>query len=132
MAIIMGLIIGLLNLVPYLQMVGFIPAILLALLKAMESDQSFWQVIALVFLVIAIVQIFQDGFLVPKIMGKAYGMNPALILLSLSIWGSILGILGMLLALPLTTIIISYYKRLVLKYPQTKPLFVDQQKDEKD
>ena len=41
-------------------------------------------------------------------------MNPAIILLSLSVWGSIMGILGMLLALPLTTMLFSYYKRFVL------------------
>jgi predicted PurR-regulated permease PerM len=52
-------------------------------------------------------------------MGKAYNMNPAIILLSLSIWGTIMGILGMLLALPLTTLIVSYYKRLIIKRPST-------------
>lgn len=117
MGITLGLFIGVLNIVPYLQMVGFLPAILLALLKSMETGDSFWQILFSVFLVIAIVQVLQDTILVPKIMGKAYNMNPALILLSLSIWGSIMGILGMLLALPLTTLIVSYYRRLVIKEP---------------
>ena len=117
MGITLGLFIGVLNIVPYLQMVGFLPAILLALLKSMETGDSFWQILLSVFLVIAIVQILQDTVLVPKIMGKAYNMNPAIILLSLSIWGSIMGLLGMLLALPLTTLIISYYRRLVIKEP---------------
>jgi predicted PurR-regulated permease PerM len=89
----------------------------------METDQTFWQVGALVLLVIAIVQIFQDSFLVPRIMGKAYGMNPALILLSLSVWGTIMGILGMLLALPFTTLIISYYKRLIIKDDEPESQF---------
>jgi predicted PurR-regulated permease PerM len=117
MGITLGLFIGVLNIIPYLQMVGFLPAILLALLKSMETGDSFWQILLSVFLVIAIVQILQDTVLVPKIMGKAYNMNPAIILLSLSIWGSIMGILGMLLALPLTTLIISYYRRLIIKEP---------------
>jgi predicted PurR-regulated permease PerM len=65
-------------------------------------------------IVIAIVQLFQDLVLLPRIMGRAYNLNPAVMLLSLSIWGSLLGFIGLLLALPLTTIIVSYYKRLVL------------------
>jgi len=65
-------------------------------------------------IVIVIVQIVQDLFLTPKIMGKMTGLNPALILLSLSVWGSLLGIVGMIIALPMTTLILSYYKRFVL------------------
>ncbi|MDI3520261.1 MAG: hypothetical protein PWR04_249 [Anaerophaga sp.] len=115
MGITLGLFIGVLNIIPYLQVVGFLPAILLALLKSMETGDSFWQILLSVFIVIGIVQIIQDTILVPKIMGKAYNMNPALILLSLSIWGSVMGLLGMLLALPLTTLIISYYRRFVIR-----------------
>ncbi|WP_291862647.1 AI-2E family transporter [Marinilabilia sp.] len=117
MGITLGLLIGVLNIIPYLQMVGFLPAILLALLKSMETGDSFWQILLSVFIVIAVVQIIQDTILVPKIMGKAYNMNPAIILLSLSVWGSLMGLLGMLLALPLTTLIISYYRRLIIKEP---------------
>ena len=43
------------------------------------------------------------------------GLNPAIILLSLSIWGSLLGIIGLIIALPLTTLLISYYRRFILK-----------------
>lgn len=114
MAIIIGLFIGALNIVPYLQIVGLIPALLLALLKAMETQQSFWQVALLVIIVLAVVQLIQETILVPRIMGKAYGMNPAIVLLALSIWGSLMGLIGMLLALPLTSVIASYYKRFVL------------------
>jgi predicted PurR-regulated permease PerM len=56
----------------------------------------------------------EDLFLIPKIMGKRMGLNPALILLSLSVWGALLGVVGMIMALPLTTLIISYYKRYIL------------------
>ncbi|MCG8582063.1 MAG: AI-2E family transporter [Bacteroidales bacterium] len=120
MAIILGLFIGALNIVPYLQIVGLIPALLLALLKAMESHQSFWQVALMVLIVLAVVQIIQETILVPRIMGKAYGMNPAIVLLALSIWGSLMGLIGMLLALPLTSVIASYYKRFVLHEEDAK------------
>ncbi|TLX70432.1 AI-2E family transporter [Labilibacter sediminis] len=115
MAIIIGLFIGALNIVPYLQVVGFIPVTLLSLLKAMEMNQSFWHVILLAAIVMAVVQVIQETILVPKIMGRVYGLHPAIILLSLSIWGSLLGLLGMLIALPVTTLLFSYYNRFVLK-----------------
>ena len=41
------------------------------------------------------------------------GLSPAIILLSLSVWGAILGVIGMILALPITTLIIYYYDRYV-------------------
>ena len=52
-------------------------------------------------------------------MGKAMGLNPAIILLSLSVWGSLLGILGMIIALPLTTLLLSYYDLYVVR--RSKP-----------
>lgn len=122
---VIGMFIGLLNLVPYLQLVGLIPALLLALLKALETGHSFWHEAFLVLLVISIVQIIQDTFLVPRIMGKAYNLNPAVILLSLSIWGSLLGIIGLFLALPLTTVLISFYKKFVLHSAAEERLIVD-------
>lgn len=114
LAITMGLFIGLLNLVPYLQTVGFIPVIFLALLQSMETGQSFWWFMLAVFIVFVVVQSTQDLLLVPKIMGKAMGLNPAIILLSLSVWGALLGIIGMIIALPATTLLISYYTRFVI------------------
>ena len=114
MAITVGLFIGVLNLVPYLQTVGVVPVVLLCLVKSAETGHSFWWILLACFIVFVVVQGIQDLFLVPKIMGKAMGLNPAVILLSLSIWGSLLGIVGMIIALPITTLLISYYKRFVI------------------
>lgn len=114
MAIGLGLFIGLLNLVPYLQIIGFIPTIILAALKAAETGQNFWWIFIAAMAVFAVVQTIQDFLLVPKIMGKITGLNPAIILLSLSIWGALMGIIGMIIALPMTTLILSYYKRFIL------------------
>lgn len=115
MAIGLGLFIGLLNLIPYLQLVGFIPTIILALVKAADTGQSFWVIILCALAVFAVVQTIQDVILTPHIMGHVMGLNPAIILLSLSIWGSLLGIIGLIIALPLTTLLISYYRRFILK-----------------
>lgn len=115
LAIGLGLLIGLLNLVPYLQLIGFIPTAVLALMKSLETGQSFWIILLMALAVFAIVQTIQDMYLTPRIMGKVMGLNPAVILLSLSIWGSLLGFIGLIIALPLTTLCLSYYRRFVLK-----------------
>jgi len=114
MAILFGLFVGLLNLVPYLQTVAFVPGIFLVLMKSIESGSSFGTELIWMLVVFAVVQTIQDMFLVPKIMGKVTGLKPAVILLSLSVWGSLMGMVGLIIALPLTTLIISYYKRFVL------------------
>lgn len=123
MGIGIGLLIGVLNLVPYMQALGIPPCIILALIQASETGRPVWVTLLCLAAVFIIVQGIQDMILVPKIMGDVTGMGPAWILLSLSIWGSLLGVVGMIIALPLTTLLISYYKRFVLKIedtPQTK------------
>jgi len=114
LAIGLGLFIGALNMVPYLQIIGFVPTIMLAILKAADTGDNFWFIIASAAAVFIVVQIIQDGYLVPRIMGKITGLNPAIILLSLSIWGSLMGMLGMIIALPLTTLMLSYYQRYII------------------
>jgi len=113
MGVLLGLFIGLLNMVPYLQIVGLVPAVFLAFMHSLETGQSFWLVLGLVGLVFAVVQTIQDTILVPRIMGKAMGLSPAMILLSLSIWGKLLGLLGLLIALPSTCLLLAYYRRLL-------------------
>ncbi len=115
MAVGLGMFIGLLNMVPYLQTLGLIPCVILALVKTVETGQNFWVIMLMVLAVFAVVQSIQDGFLTPKIMGKVTGLNAAIILLSLSIWGSLLGMLGMIIALPLTTLLLSYYQRYLVR-----------------
>lgn len=114
MAIGLGLLIGVLNLVPYLQTLGFLPTLLLAFIKSQETGQSFWIVLACALAVFAVVQGIQDMILTPRIMGRAMGLNPAVILLSLSVWGSLMGFIGLIIALPLTTLLLSYYRRFII------------------
>lgn len=115
LAIVLGLFIGILTLIPYLKTIALIPAMFLAYLQSVETGQSFGSIILWVAVVFIIVQVIEDLFLVPKIMGKVTGLNPAVILLSLSVWGSLMGFAGLIIALPFTTLIISYYKRFILK-----------------
>lgn len=120
MAIAFGLFIGLLNMVPYLQLISLPPAVLLCTVYAAEAGTGFWPIFLMTMAVYAIVQIIQDLYLVPKIMGKTMGLNPAIILLSLSVWGSLLGFLGLIIALPLTTLLLSYYNTYVLHRPEKR------------
>lgn len=114
MATVVGITMMILNLVPYLQTLAIPPIILLVLLKSIQTDQSFGMGLLLFGIVFAIVQGLQDGYLVPKVMGKAMGLNPAIVLLSLTIWSSLLGMLGMIIALPFTSLITTYYRRFIL------------------
>ncbi len=109
LAIVLGLFIGLLNMVPYLQLISLVPVTLLCVVCSVDSGVDFWVIFWECMAVYCIVQAIQDLFLTPKIMGKAMGLNPAIILLSLSIWGSLLGFLGLIIALPLTTLLLAYY-----------------------
>lgn len=111
LGILLGLFVGALNLIPYLQTIGFIPATFIAVLHALETGQSFWIIMLWILIVFIIVQTIQEAVLVPRIMGNVTGLHPAIILLSLSIWGQLMGLLGLIIALPVTTIILSYYKR---------------------
>ena len=122
LAVVVGLFIGLLNMIPYMQAFGIPITMLLGLLQAADTGTSYWIILLEIAAVFVVVQSIQDFVLNPLIMGNVIGMNPALMLLSLSIWGYLLGVAGMIIALPITTVIISYYKRYVLdetKIPDT-------------
>ena len=118
MAIGLGILIGILDLVPYLHTFALIPTAFLALLKAADTGQNFWVIMISAVAVFIIVQIIIDMVVTPKIMGKAMGLNPAILLLSLSIWGALLGFIGLIVALPLTTLLIAYYQKYITKEDQ--------------
>ena len=136
-AIGMGILIGVLNLVPYLHTFALIPTVFLALLKAADTGQNFWIIFASALIVFAVVQVLMDMIITPKIMGKAMGLNPAILLLSLSIWGALLGFIGLIIALPLTTLIIAYWQRYVTKEgdaveTENVPAVAEEKKEEKE
>lgn len=115
LGVVLGLFIGLLNMVPYLQLISLVPTTLLCLVCAADGRVDFWTVWLECMALYCICQAIQDLFLTPKIMGKYMGLNPAIILLSLSIWGSLLGLVGLIIALPLTTLVLSYYDRYIIR-----------------
>lgn len=115
MATAIGIFIGVLNFIPYMQIFGMIPLGLLCILMSIQSNENVLWCIFLGYGIMALVQIIQDAIITPKVMGKKMGMRPSLILFSISVWGYLLGFFGMLVALPLTTIIYSIYMKYILK-----------------
>lgn len=115
MGVVLGIFIGFLNMVPYLQLISLPITAILCLVCTASTGVSFWAIFWECMAVYIIVQCIQDLFLTPKIMGKAMGLNPAIILLSLSIWGALLGLMGLIIALPLTTLLLSYYNIYIVK-----------------
>ena len=115
LAIGFGLFVGLLNIVPYLQTVALVPTVFLALVKAANTGGNFWWILTAAGIVFLVVQAIQETILIPRIMNKVTGLNPAVILLSLSVWGSLLGLVGMIIALPATSLMLSYYRRFLRK-----------------
>lgn len=115
LSIVFGLFTGLCLFIPYMQLITIPPALFLCFMLSIETGQSFLTLALIVLAIYLIMQGIQDFILTPKIMGDATGMNPAMMILSLAIWGKTLGLLGLLIALPLTSVLISYYKKYVLK-----------------
>ena len=115
MGVAFGLFIGMLNMVPYLQLISLPICFLLCIVGTVSGGVEFWPLLWESLAVYVVVQLIQDLLLTPKIMGKAMGLNPAIILLSLSIWGCLLGFLGLIIALPLTTLVLSYYDLYVVQ-----------------
>lgn len=110
MSVVIGFLCMILFMVPYMVYISVVPVIVMCVFKSMETGMDFWLILLECAAVYVFVEAFSDLVLTPKIMGKALGLNPAIIILSLSVWGSLLGLLGMVIALPASTIIIKWTK----------------------
>ena len=118
MGVAFGLFSGALNMIPYMQLTTIPLALLLAVVYALDKGMPFWEVALIILTVYLIVQIIQDFFLVPHIIGKSMNLPPVGILLSLSIWGKLLGFLGLLVAIPFTCLCLVYLEKLRTKADQ--------------
>ena len=111
MGVAFGLFSGALNMIPYMQLTTIPLALLLAVVHALNTGLPFWEVALIICSIYLVVQVIQDFFLVPRIVGGSMDLPPVGILLSLSIWGKLLGFLGLLVAIPFTCICLVYLKR---------------------
>lgn len=113
LAIPMGILVGILYMIPYFQYVTLIPVAIICLIYSLGGSESFMSLFGKSLLVYAVSQSICDYVITPHVMGREMGLNPAVILLALSVWGSLLGIIGMIIALPATSLIMSYYERYI-------------------
>ena len=118
LAIVLGILVGILYIIPYFQYVTLIPVTAVCYIQSLGGQVEFWPQIGKCILVYVISQCICDYILTPKIMGKVMGLNPAIILLSLSVWGTLLGLIGMIIAIPMTTLMLAYYQQYVIN-PET-------------
>lgn len=117
LAIPMGVIVGILYMIPYFQYVTLVPVAIIVFIYSLGGAVEFLPAMGKCILVYIFTQCVCDYLITPHVMGKEMGLNPAIILLALSIWGSLLGIIGMIIALPLTSLIMSYYQRYISDPP---------------
>jgi predicted PurR-regulated permease PerM len=117
--LVLGLILGVLNVVPYLgTVVGLVLTIPLAFLQPEGGPK----LAILVLLVYGIVQFIEGWFLTPKIMGDRTGLHPVIIILAIFFWGTALdGVLGMVLAIPLTAFFVTAWLLMKKKYLAPAP-----------
>ncbi len=107
--ILVGLILGLLNIVPFL---GTIVGLLVVLPLAYLQPEGGLQLLGLSLLVFLVVQLVESWLLTPRIMANRSGLHPALVVISVIFWGIALGgIIGMILAVPLTAFIIAVWRQ---------------------
>lgn len=107
--ILVGLILGLLNIVPFL---GTFVGLLVVLPLAYFQSEGGLQLLGLSMLVFLLVQLVESWLLTPKIMAHRSGLHPALVVVSVIFWGIALGgIIGMILAVPLTAFIIAVWRQ---------------------
>ncbi len=111
---VLGLMLGLLNIIPYL---GSILGLGIGLPLAYFQDGGGWVTLVSVIVVFTIVQLIEGYLLTPKIMGDRTGLHPVAIIVAVFFWGSALGgIFGMILAIPLTAFLVVFWRLAREKY----------------
>lgn len=108
--VLLGLVLGLLNIVPFL---GTLIGLIVVLPMAYLQPDGGIELLVLTGLVFAAVQLVESWLLTPKIMANRSGLHPALVVISLFFWGTVLGgIIGMVLAVPLTAFFVAIWSEI--------------------
>lgn len=115
-AIVIGMITAIADIIPYIgPFLGFLPAVVLAFLSS--PIKALW--VAVFFVVI---QWVENNILAPKVLGQSIGLHPLTVLLALIIGGGIFGVLGMILAVPVTAILMIIFRFIKMKYKESREL----------
>ncbi|MCL1910331.1 MAG: AI-2E family transporter [Kiritimatiellaeota bacterium] len=118
----LGITLGLFNIVPYLGTIVCFPGILLFAIFGAHGGSGTAGAVLLAF---CAVQAFDLLFITPRVMGQRTGLNPFVIIFSLFFWEAVIGgALGMVLAIPLSAFIVVFWKLLKKEYFDT-PVKID-------
>jgi len=98
-ALIIGIVSGIFNFIPYL---GPIVGLVLTLIFALGNP---WWTLLMIVILFVLVNQLEAVYLNPNILGKGLGLHPLTVILSMLICGQLLGILGVLVAVPLAAIL---------------------------
>jgi len=116
MSFLLALVGGFGNMIPYVGIgLGLIPAIILAFIQFQDFTH-----ILLVVMVFGIGQLLEGTVMTPKIVGDKLGLHPVAIILAILICGQILGFLGLLLAVPIASVVKVLIDEGILRYKNTK------------
>ena len=113
-ALLFGIVAGLLCFIPYLQYLVLIPLSMSCLVLSMEQSNSFYIYFGIILGVFILSSILEELVLFPRIMKGVASMNPAIMMVSISVWTYLLGLFGLLIALPLTSFILIYINEALL------------------
>jgi AI-2 transport protein TqsA len=115
LAVVFGILAFLLNFIPS---IGSIISTFLPLPIAVAQFQGDVGTIVLVMLIPGVIQLVMGNVVEPKAMGGGLNLHPITILLALSFWGLLWGVVGMFLAAPITAVI----RIVLMQFESLKPL----------
>lgn len=117
--LVLALVAGVMEAVPLIgPLLGAVPAALVAL--SLGPDKLIWVILATV-----VIQQLENSILVPRVMRKAVGVNPFVTLLALFAFGSLLGVAGALMAIPIAAIVQLILNRFVFDPEAKEPVITD-------
>lgn len=107
-ALLLGIFSGLTNFIPTF---GLWFSVSVCTLVGASVGQPWYQFLPGIYIVFAIEQVLESGFIVPRVVGHHVGLHPLLIMVSLLLFGFMFGILGLLIAVPSVALISVFYKQ---------------------
>ena len=115
MSLSLGLMAGLVNLVPYLGLVlGFVPAAVLTFMHTQE-----WMPVLGVAGVFAFVQAMEGMVITPRVVGENIGLHPVAVIFAVLLGGELFGLVGMILGVPIVAVLNVLVSRGLLQYKKS-------------
>lgn len=114
-ALILGIFSGLTNFIPTF---GLWFSVSVCTIVGASMGSPWYQFLPGIYIVFAIEQVLETGFIVPRVVGRHVGLHPLLVMVSLLLFGFMLGLLGLLIAVPTVALLSVFYEQ----YKETKKI----------